>query len=155
MNEMAALSQSALSRSAQSQSAQPSHRNYERQRSSFGPDGLLFSARLLRRANFPLGGAVAPAHQLATARTTVRSLLTPKFDPLRRLDFRHWRHHDWLHRCSNGSRLPHLFDPWALLVCRFLRANRRRVGPRRRDDQAGGNQQASVEFRRPEQSDTA
>ena len=51
----------------------------------------------------------------------------------------------WIRRSGSGT----------LLTCPFLRVSRRSDAPRRRDDQAGGNQQASMEFRRAKCQHTA
>jgi hypothetical protein len=117
-------------------------------RSSFERDGPLASVLLRRRATRRLGGAGGRRHRSGEGRQ--RSCGNhPRCSSLRRWNGHHLN--GWTHSIRSIHRIA-LRMP---LACPFLHGKARPDAPRRRDDQAGGNQQASVEFRRPEQSDTA
>jgi hypothetical protein len=136
-------------------------------RSTSESDGPLSSALRLRPANCRRGEGGAPRRRCGAVRqnflwlNSLRSLigLRQNVSPIPPCGHRPTRSHHPIHR--NGSiRRPGLRRRFCsiqsihrsalgmLPTCPFLHASRHSAAPRRRDDQAGGNQQASDEFRR-------
>jgi hypothetical protein len=132
-------------------------------RSSFERDGPLAFVLLRRRATRRLGGAGGRRHRSGEGRqrscgnhqrcsSLRRRCGRHPNDSTHRYDLSPWC--DSIHWCESIRSRPRIALRMPL-ACPFLHGKARPDAPRRRDDQAGGNQQASVEFRRPEQSDTA